>query len=182
MSFENKNLETKIKILFRTEKSGTENNTFWKKKSGREIIVFRKWKFENKNEKVIPDKKIHNIKFCFGKKNPEHIFRKREFERYFICTYFLRTVSFFSLESGAGSNCQNYIKIILCSKPTKKKSKNLLVSYFEVQSKTILRRGIVGQIFKFSLHIYTFFSHLVFSLIPILGIFVHFFFRVYRIV
>jgi len=42
MSFENKNLETKIKILFRTEKSGTENNTFWKKRSGREIIVFRK--------------------------------------------------------------------------------------------------------------------------------------------
>jgi len=44
LSFGNKNLETKIKILFRIKKSRIENNTFQKKKSRKEIIMFRKWK------------------------------------------------------------------------------------------------------------------------------------------
>ena len=47
-------------------------------------------------------KKIRNIKFRSGKKNPEHIFQK----------FFLRIVSSFPLElGGAGSNFQERIII-----------------------------------------------------------------------
>ena len=45
------------------------------------------------------DKKIHNIKFRFGKKNPKHIFLKKN----------LRTVSSFSLESGAVIWCRKQL-------------------------------------------------------------------------
>ena len=76
MSFGNKNPETKIKILFWIKKSRIENNTFRKKKSKKEIIMFQKWKFGNKNEKPIPNKKILNIKFRSRKNNLEHILEK----------------------------------------------------------------------------------------------------------
>jgi len=42
LSFGNKNPEKKIKILFQTKKYGIENNTFQKKNSEKDIIVF--WK------------------------------------------------------------------------------------------------------------------------------------------
>jgi len=54
------------------------------------------WK---KNEKSILNKKIHNIKFCSGKKNPEYIFWKKN----------LRTVSSFPLESGAFIWCRKQL-------------------------------------------------------------------------
>jgi len=141
LSFENKNPETKFKILFWTKK--IQN---WK------IIHFRKKNPEknycvsgNKNEKPILDKKIRNIKFRSVKKNPKHIFRK----------LFLRTVLSFPLESGAGSNNRCFFLnsyIFLCTpifiwiyKINLKVLKNLKVSlyhspsFFIAFSDTLLR-------------------------------------------
>ena len=71
MSFGNKNLKTKIKILFRIKQSRIKNNTLQKKIQKR-VLEMKIWK---KNEEPIMDKKIRNIKFHFGKKNNlEHIF------------------------------------------------------------------------------------------------------------
>jgi len=88
LSFGNKNLETKIKILF------------WIKKIELKIIHFRK---ENPEERLLcsrnenPKTKIKSPfwirksiiqKICSRKRNPKHIFQKGSSEGIFICTSF----------------------------------------------------------------------------------------------
>jgi len=71
--------------------------------------VFWKRKFENKNEKSIPNKKIRNIENSFQKKKSRTHFVKGSAEGIFICTYFFKDIFTFSAGIGCGDMVQKAI-------------------------------------------------------------------------
>jgi len=87
LSFENKNPKTKIKILFWIKKSEIENNTL-KKNLKERLLCSGNKNLEKKNEKPIPDKKIHNIKIYSRKKKSRTHILEKGVRSFYICIYF----------------------------------------------------------------------------------------------